>query len=169
MSSAKSPYELKPKYSDFNKLQASRPDFDPKLPIVYSKTTTLEWKYGNGSSIPQHKKHVEIDPQEKDRPMISNYRLMVSGVPRPISFVSTISKDGKKNLAPMSYFQIVDHDPPTFIVSFTGRPGRPKDTQKNREDTKECVINVVSEHFVEAVNATSLDVPMDNLNGNSRV
>ncbi|RDW77511.1 hypothetical protein BP6252_05564 [Coleophoma cylindrospora] len=159
---SKSPFELKPKYADFQKVQASRPDFDPSLPITYSKTPDPAWKYGKGTSDPAslEKGHVEIDPSETGRPMISNYRLLVSGIPRPISFVSTVSKDGEtQNLAPMSYFQIMDHDPPTFVIGFSSRPDRPKDTMKNLEETGECVINVVSDHFVEAMNATSLDIP----------
>lgn len=159
--SSTSPYELKPKHANFEKLQASRPEFDRNLPIAYTKTPNPGWKNGEPphASLEKDKKHVEIDPLEAGRPMISNYKLLVSGVPRPISLVSTISKDGKRNLAPMSYFQIVDHDPPTFIVSFTGRSERPKDTQRNLEETRECVINVVSEQFIEAVNATSVDIP----------
>ena len=93
--------------------------------------------------------------------MISNYKLLVSGIPRPISFVSTISKDGTRNLAPFSYFQVVDHDPPIFVIGFTARMDRPKDTRQNLVDTGECVINVVSDHMVEAVNATSLDISTD--------
>jgi flavin reductase (DIM6/NTAB) family NADH-FMN oxidoreductase RutF len=92
--------------------------------------------------------------------MFHNYSLLVSGiVPRPIGFVSTISKDGKENLAPFSYFQCVDHDPPVFVIGFSGRPDRPKDTLQNLEETGECSINIVSEHMIEAVNATSLDAP----------
>jgi flavin reductase (DIM6/NTAB) family NADH-FMN oxidoreductase RutF len=92
--------------------------------------------------------------------MFDNYSLLVSGiVPRPIGFVSTISKDGKPNLAPFSYFQCVDHDPPVFVIGFSGRPDRPKDTLQNLEETGECSINIVSEHMIEAVNATSLDAP----------
>ncbi|KAH8164138.1 hypothetical protein CIB48_g4133 [Xylaria polymorpha] len=93
--------------------------------------------------------------------MIHNYRLLVSGIaPRPVGFVSTVSADGKtENLAPFSYFQVVDHDPPMFIVSFSSRPGRMKDTYQNLKDTGECVINTVSENMIEAVNATSIDAP----------
>jgi flavin reductase (DIM6/NTAB) family NADH-FMN oxidoreductase RutF len=92
--------------------------------------------------------------------MFHNYSLLVSGiVPRPIGFVSTISKDGKQNLAPFSYFQCVDHDPPVFVIGFSGRPDRPKDTLQNLEETGECSINIVSENMIEAVNATSLDAP----------
>lgn len=92
--------------------------------------------------------------------MFHNYSLLVSGiVPRPIGFASTLSKDAKANLAPFSYFQCVDHDPPVFVIGFSGRASRPKDTQKNLEETGECVLNMVSEHMIEAVNATSLDAP----------
>jgi flavin reductase (DIM6/NTAB) family NADH-FMN oxidoreductase RutF len=158
--SSKSPFELKPKYAEFKKVQASRPAFDHSLPITYTKTPDPEWKYGKGSQDTESKDkgHIEIDPYEKDRPMIANYRLLVSGVPRPISFVSTVSKDGQRNLAPFSYFQVVDHDPPIFVIGFSGRANRPKDTHRNLMETGECVINVVSDHMIESVNATSLDI-----------
>lgn len=94
--------------------------------------------------------------------MFHNYTLLISGiVPRPIGFLSTISKTGVENLAPFSYFQVVDHDPPVFIVGFTGRAARPKDTLRNLEETGECTINTVSEQMIEAVNATSLDAPFE--------
>jgi flavin reductase (DIM6/NTAB) family NADH-FMN oxidoreductase RutF len=59
----------------------------------------------------------------------------------------------------MSYFQVVDHDPRMFIVGFSARTGRPKDTRRNLKETGECVINVVPENMMPAVNATSLDAP----------
>jgi flavin reductase (DIM6/NTAB) family NADH-FMN oxidoreductase RutF len=85
--------------------------------------------------------------------MFSNYKLLVSGIPRPISFLSTVSKDGQKSLAPFNYFQVV--------VGFSARvrSERPKDALRNLRETEECVINIVSEHTIEAVNATSIDVP----------
>ena len=75
------------------------------------------------------KKHVEIDPYAEGRPMMLNYKLLISGiVPRPIGFLSMQSVDGKtENLSPMSYFQAVDHDPPIFIVGFSARAGCQKD------------------------------------------
>jgi flavin reductase (DIM6/NTAB) family NADH-FMN oxidoreductase RutF len=92
--------------------------------------------------------------------MINNYRLLVSGIaPRPVGFISTVSSDGQKNLSPFSYFQVIDHDPPMFIVGFSSRPGRVKDTYRNIQETGECVINTVSENMIEAVNATSIDAP----------
>jgi flavin reductase (DIM6/NTAB) family NADH-FMN oxidoreductase RutF len=107
------------------------------------------------------KKHVEIDPYAEGRPMIFNYKLLISGIVlRPIGFLSTQSVDGKtENLSPMSYFQVVDYDPAMFIVGFSARAGRPKGTCHNLNETGECVVNVVSENMMPAVNATSVDVP----------
>ncbi|KAF2166618.1 hypothetical protein M409DRAFT_66616 [Zasmidium cellare ATCC 36951] len=138
-------------------------DYKPVRPISVTKNANPDWKYGqgatdNGSSLT--KKHIEIDPYAPGRPMFHNYTLLISGiVPRPIGLTSTLSKDGKPNLAPFSYFQVVDHDPPVFVIGFSGRASGPKDTLKNLEETGECVLNVVSEHMMEAVNATSLDAP----------
>jgi flavin reductase (DIM6/NTAB) family NADH-FMN oxidoreductase RutF len=58
----------------------------------------------------------------------------------------------------MSYFQVVEHDPPTFVVGFSVREMRPKDTLVNMRETRDCVLNLDSEHMVEAVNASSIDV-----------
>lgn len=92
--------------------------------------------------------------------MFHNYTLLVSSIaPRPIGFVSTVSSEGKFNLAPFSYFQVVDHDPPVFVIGFSGRADRPKDTLRNLQETGECTFNIVSENMIEAVNATSVDAP----------
>lgn len=63
------------------------------------------------------------------------------------------------NLAPFSYTQVINHDPPIFIVGFAGGFDNAKDTLRNLVDTNECVINIISEHFVEAANATSINAP----------
>lgn len=92
--------------------------------------------------------------------MINNYRLLVSAIaPRPIGFISTVNSKGQNNLSPFRYFQVIDHDPPMFIVGFSSRPGRVKDTFRNIKETGECVINTVSENMIEAVNDTSIDAP----------
>jgi flavin reductase (DIM6/NTAB) family NADH-FMN oxidoreductase RutF len=120
-----------------------------------------QWKWGQGtSSALTYHSHVEINPFEPGRPMFYNYTFLISSiVPRPIGLVSTVSATGKLNLAPFSYFQVVDHDPPVFIIGFSGRAGRPKDTLQNLKDTGECTFNIVSEDMIEAVNATSIDAP----------
>ncbi|KAJ5783103.1 hypothetical protein N7457_004877 [Penicillium paradoxum] len=156
-------YKIIQDAGDFDKLQAQRPDFDHSKPIEVTKSPNPNWEYGqgvpdNGASLVQ--KHHEIDPYAPDRPMINNYRLLVSGIaPRPVGFLSTVNAKGEKNLSPFSYFQVIDHDPPMFIVGFSSRPGRVKDTYHNLKETGECVINTVSENMIEAVNATSIDAP----------
>lgn len=173
------PFVLSSRYADFKKVQASRPEFDRSLPVVTTQSPNPAWKYGEGAQIDdctlgdpnsgitpgqqpqleQPQRHIQIDPNAPDRAMIQNYQVLISGIPRPISFVSTISADGSKNLSPFSYFQVVDHDPPIFVIGFSARQTRPKDTRRNLIETGECVINIVSEHMIEAVNATSLDLP----------
>ncbi|RHZ59238.1 flavin reductase family protein [Aspergillus thermomutatus] len=161
---AEANYQIIAKVGDFDAVQAKRPDFDhSNKPIEVTKSPNPNWEYGQGvpGSGASAKKHREIDPYAPDRPMINNYHLLVSGIaPRPIGFLSTVSGDGKtKNLAPFSYFQVIDHDPPMFIVGFSSRPGRVKDTFRNLKETGEVVINTVSENMIEAVNATSIDAP----------
>ncbi|KAJ0117335.1 flavoprotein oxygenase [Diaporthe amygdali] len=160
---AQNPFLLGSSPEQFKKIEASREPFDPSLRVSVAQTPAPNWKYGDGSSdcSSLKKSHIEVNPNEEGRLMISNYKLLVSAIPRPVSFVSTLSKDGTPNLAPFSYFQIVDHDPVTLVIGFSARPGRPKDTRRNLEETGECVISVLSEHFVEAANATSLDVPYE--------
>lgn len=152
--------------ADFSSLgggpQPTEP-YKPTRPVSVTKNAAPDWIYGQGAtdsgeSLP--KKHIEIDPFAPNRRMFDNYTLLISGiVPRPIGLTSTLSTDGKPNLAPFSYFQVVDHDPPVFVIGFSGRASEPKDTLRNLEETGECVLNVVSEHMMEAVNATSLNAP----------
>ncbi|QKX61970.1 uncharacterized protein TRUGW13939_09126 [Talaromyces rugulosus] len=149
---------------DFEQTKASRPDFNPSEPIKYIKPPNGAWQKGDGASdggASLSAKHVAIDPYAPGRSIASNYKLLVSGiVPRPIAFISTRSKDGTSvNLAPFSYFQVINHDPPLFTVSFVGSIATAKDTLKNLLETKECVINVISEHFMDAANATAVNAP----------
>ncbi|KAL7759501.1 hypothetical protein ACKLNR_009591 [Fusarium oxysporum f. sp. zingiberi] len=151
--------------TNFEETIANRPDFDHSgKPIEITKSPDPSWSYGDGARTgqsPTDKVHREIDPYSPDRSVGQNYRLLISGIaPRPVGFISTISGDGEtKNLAPFSYFQVTDHDPPMFIVSFSSRVGSAKDTYQNLKDTGECVINTVSENMIEAVNASSIDAP----------
>ncbi|KAL4780521.1 hypothetical protein BJX76DRAFT_44974 [Aspergillus varians] len=149
---------------DFDKAQAFRPDFKHDAEVKFSKPPKPDWKQGEGGNDGGEslsKKHIEIDPYEEGRPVSSNYKLLISGiVPRPIALISTKSKDGKTaNLAPFSYAQVINHDPPLFTVGFVGSLEKAKDSLKNLAETKECVINIISEHFVEAANATAVNAP----------
>lgn len=80
--------------------------------------------------------------------------------PRPIAWVSTISVDGRTNLAPFSFFQGVCANPPTLL--FTGandRTGKKKDTIHNVEQVPEFVVNIVSYALREPMNLSSAPLP----------
>jgi len=94
------------------------------------------------------------------------YKLMTGIiVPRPVALVSTMSRDGVANLAPFSFFCGVGSNPPTVLFCPSLRAGategtvEPKDTLRNVEETREFVINVVSEAISAAANAASAEVP----------
>ena len=94
------------------------------------------------------------------------HKLMIGSiVPRPIAFVSTISKDGKNNIAPFSYFNGVCSKPPTimFAPARRGWDGKEKDTLVNIRDNKQFVVNIVSENIVEqmVMCATDFDPTVD--------
>ncbi|MCJ1392325.1 hypothetical protein MMC18_005192 [Xylographa bjoerkii] len=151
-------------HPDFGKVQASRPDWPEDPTRTFTKTKAPNWKPGHGGNDGGEslkKQHVEIDPYAEGRPAAFNYKLMISAIiPRFVGFISTRSKDGiSTNLAPFSYTTVVNHDPPIFVVGYAGGYENAKDSLKNLIDTNECVINVISEHFVEAANCTSINAP----------
>ncbi|KAM5365340.1 hypothetical protein ACJZ2D_011056 [Fusarium nematophilum] len=153
-------------HPDFKGVEASRPDWDEASKIRYTKTVNPDWSFGDGANrihdaAAAAKSHVAIDPHEPGRSPGFNYKLLISAiVPRPIAFVSTLSPDGKStNLAPFSYFNMVNHDPPLFVVGIASGLDRAKDTLRNVSASGECVINIISEPFVEAANATSANAP----------
>ncbi len=101
-----------------------------------------------------------INPSEHDYRDI--YKLMVGViVPRPIAFVSTISADGVRNLAPFSFFTGISANPPVICFSpmVRGSDGTRKDTLLNIEAVKEFVVHVVSEEFAEEMNICSAEFP----------
>jgi len=151
-------------HGDFKAVEASRPTFE-NAEFHYTQTPKPDWKAGSGANDPSglEKKHREIDPYAEGRPVVNNYKMLISAiVPRPIGFVSTISGDGTStNLAPFSYFNLMNHDPPIFVLGFAGGMDKAKDTLKNLLDTKECTINIITEEYIEAANYTSINAPDD--------
>jgi flavin reductase (DIM6/NTAB) family NADH-FMN oxidoreductase RutF len=88
------------------------------------------------------------------------YHILIGSVgPRPIAWVSTLSKEGRPNLAPFSFFNAFCGKPP--MLGFSPRLRRPesgsttKDTLRNVRDTGEFVVNVVTFDLVEVMNLTS--------------
>ncbi|MDQ7037934.1 MAG: flavin reductase family protein [Aquificota bacterium] len=81
-------------------------------------------------------------------------------VPRPIGWISTVSREGVYNLAPFSFFNAVNDCPPVVMVSVSDRDdGSPKDTARNILDTGEFVVNIVSEDLLEKMVITSEEFP----------
>ncbi len=101
---------------------------------------------------------MQIDPRDYDARRI--YQLMTSVVvPRPIAWVSSLSRDGVLNLAPFSYFNAVTSTPPLISISVGRRRGQRKDTAHNASSTREFVVNIVTEANLAAMNDTSGDYP----------
>ncbi len=100
-----------------------------------------------------------IDPQSFD-----GFNRVLTGVvvPRPIAFVSTMSKDGLINLAPYSFFNAVAYDPPTIVFSSSRHAGdKRKDTLAHIEETGEFVVNIVVDDIAEAMNRTAAEYPSE--------
>ncbi len=86
-----------------------------------------------------------IDPAEIPVPKLHHYLLGAVG-PRPICFASTVDVDGRRNLAPFSFFNVFSANPPIAVFSpaRSGRTGETKDTFKNVSAVPEVVINLVN-------------------------
>ena len=78
-------------------------------------------------------------------------------VPRPIGWISSVSRDGILNLAPYSFFNAVSTDP--HIVAFASY-GR-KDSLVNAEEQGEFVCNLATWDQRDAMNASSAMVGPD--------
>jgi len=94
----------------------------------------------------------EFDPSQL-------YRLLASLViPRPIALVSSLSSTAVPNLAPFSFYMFLNDAPPILGFSVGLRYGTShKDTLVNIRDTREFVINVVSDEIAHPMNVSSLD------------
>lgn len=116
------------------------------------------------SASPGHTPMLSFDPARHDPRQM--YKLMTGIiVPRPIALVSTVDANGIANLAPFSFFAGVGSVPPAVLFCPALRsvgsrePGGRKDTLHNVEDTREFVVNVVSDAIAAQANATSSEVP----------
>jgi flavin reductase (DIM6/NTAB) family NADH-FMN oxidoreductase RutF len=97
-----------------------------------------------------------IDPTETKNPKLHHYLLGSVG-PRPICFASTIDKQGVRNLAPFSFFNVFSSNPPIAVFSpaRSGRTGQQKDTYNNVKEVPEVVINIVDYSMVHQMSLAS--------------
>jgi flavin reductase (DIM6/NTAB) family NADH-FMN oxidoreductase RutF len=77
--------------------------------------------------------------------------------PRPIGWISSRDTDGRLNLAPYSFFNIFNYEPPIVAFSSVGE----KDSVRNVRDVGEFVCNLATRELAERMNATSVSVPAD--------
>ena len=97
-----------------------------------------------------------IDTKETKNPKLHHYLLGSVG-PRPICFASTIDKDGNRNLAPFSFFNVFSSNPPIAVFSpaRSGRTGQQKDTYNNVKEVPQVVINIVDYSMVHQMSLAS--------------
>ena len=148
-------------HPEFKELEKKRPDFDSEKRFVVSKSPNTNWKLGDGAHDDEWKKYkkMSVSAYSDTRPPINNYKLLVSAItPRPIGLISTLSKDGKRNLAPFSFFNVANVEPPAFLISITASKGI-KGTLANILETGQLTVNIISEWFLEAANFASIDAP----------
>jgi flavin reductase (DIM6/NTAB) family NADH-FMN oxidoreductase RutF len=87
-------------------------------------------------------------------------------MPRPIGWVSTIDNQGRTNLAPYSFFNVVSPNPPVLGFSVGPRNERRgtgeferKDTLLNIQQTGEFVVNIAPEKLMEEMVRSSDPLP----------
>lgn len=113
-------------------------------PLLKEAPPSPHWQIGSGLNehpeasrfvVGANKfKSIHMGKTQVEAPDI--YRLMLGGVqPRPIALVGTLSPTGVPNLAPISWFEMLSHDPPLCVVSFGGDSSRRKDSEQNLRDS----------------------------------
>lgn len=122
---------------------ATRPDFNSKLGFEKSAPVDREWKAGQGLNA--HSATERFTPAQTPGYHIIEigktevkagdlYKVMCGNIaPRPVALVGTYNEQGLPNLAPISWYQMVSHDPPMAMISFggSGAEGKLKDSDRN--------------------------------------
>ena len=75
--------------------------------------------------------------------------------PRPIGWISTLSRAGIANLSPYSFFTMLGSNP--FLVCFSS--DGEKDSMTNARDTGEFAVNLASRDLLEQMHRSSVDAP----------
>lgn len=104
---------------------------------------------------------MRIDPSRNTK--ADNYKLLTNVVvPRPIAWITTLGTAGIVNLAPFSFFNVVDSDPMYLAVGVGLRDdGTLTDTARNIDRTGEFVVSLVTENLLQAMNLSAAEFPPD--------
>jgi flavin reductase (DIM6/NTAB) family NADH-FMN oxidoreductase RutF len=106
---------------------------------------------------------IEVDPEPQSH--AENYKIMTGlVVPRPIAWISTLSPEGRVNLAPYSSFTFVSHKPPMITITAGLREdeefkGQYKDTIDNIFRNREFVVNIADHSLLGPLHASSAAYP----------
>lgn len=95
------------------------------------------------------------EPSARDKSVLPHDPFKAIIAPRPIGWVTTMSRTGALNLAPYSFFNAVCERPPIIMFSSDGR----KDSVTFAEETREFVWNMPTYDLRDAMNATSKALP----------
>lgn len=78
------------------------------------------------------------------------YKLLIGTViPRPIALVTTMSREGRANAGPFSFFNVLTHDPAIVAIGVENQANRSfKDTARNIDETKEFTVHIVDNALV---------------------
>jgi flavin reductase (DIM6/NTAB) family NADH-FMN oxidoreductase RutF len=95
------------------------------------------------------------EPERRDRAVLPHDPFKALVAPRPIGWISTVSADGRVNLAPYSFFNAVAEGP--LMLAFSSRGA--KDSSSFATEVREFVWNLVTDELREAMNETSAPLP----------
>lgn len=93
-------------------------------------------------------------PDNRD-PSLPHDPIKAIVAPRPIGWISTLSREGVANLAPYSFFNAIGGNPPMLMFSSEGR----KDTATHAIERGEFVFNYVSQELADVMNKSSVAAP----------
>ena len=94
---------------------------------------------------------MEVEPAVFDRAEM-NHIMTGLVVPRPIGWISTVSRDGVANLSPFSFFTVASSFPPHVLYSSASET---KDSAVNARETGEFVVNIADRSLIDALVGSS--------------
>ena len=95
------------------------------------------------------------EPGKRDRDVLRHDAFKAIVAPRPIGWISTVDAQGRVNLAPYSFFNAFNYDPP--IIGFSSITW--KDSVQNASETREFTWNLVTRELADQMNQTSAPLP----------
>lgn len=86
------------------------------------------------------------------------YKILIGTViPRPIALVTTLSKDGRPNAGPFSFFNVLTHDPAIVAIGVENYADMSfKDTARNIRETGEFTVHIVDDALVDQMEVCAI-------------